>query len=59
MHSSKRLNRNIDLSFTNIGEMKGETLKIGTSDHWSILLTCEYVGFDKNKMFPPCTLESI
>ena len=52
MHSSKRSNRNIDLSFTNIGEVRGETLKIGTSDHWPTLLTCENVGIGKNKMFP-------
>ena len=50
--SSKRSNRNIDLSFTNIGEVRGETLKMGTSDHWPTLLTCENVGIDKNKMFP-------
>ncbi|CAF2106824.1 unnamed protein product [Rotaria magnacalcarata] len=52
LHSSKRSNRNIDLSFTNIDEVRGETLKMGTSDHWPLLITCENVGFDKNKMFP-------
>ncbi|CAF4993517.1 unnamed protein product, partial [Rotaria magnacalcarata] len=33
-------------------EVRGETLKMGTSDHWPLLITCENVGFDKNKMFP-------
>ncbi|CAM4973975.1 unnamed protein product [Rotaria socialis] len=32
-NSSKRSNRNIDLTFTNLGGTKGETLKMGTSDH--------------------------
>ena len=50
-HSSKRSNRNIDLTFANVGGIKGETIKTGTSDHWPISLTCENVGFDKNKMF--------
>ncbi|CAM4803758.1 unnamed protein product [Rotaria magnacalcarata] len=50
-HSSKRSNRNIDLTFTNIGQMRGETLKMGTSDHWPLMLTCENVSFDKNRMF--------
>ena len=51
-HSSKRSNRNIDLTFTNMGGARGETLKMGTSDHWPVLITCENVGFNKNKMFP-------
>ena len=50
-HSSKRSNRNIDLTFTNIGETKGETLNMGTSDHWPLLITCENVVFDKNTIF--------
>ena len=32
-HSSKRSNRNIDLTFTNIGGAREETLNTGTSDH--------------------------
>ncbi len=51
-HSSKRSDRNIDLTFANVGGIKGETIRTGTSDHWPIILTCESVGFDKNKMFP-------
>jgi len=37
--------------FTNVGGTRGETLKMGTSDHLSVIITCENVGFDKNKMF--------
>ena len=51
-HSSKRSNRNIDLTFTNIEGTRGETRKVGTSDHWSVLITCENVWYDNNKMFP-------
>ena len=51
-HSSKRSNRSIDSTFTNIGGARGETLHTGTSDHWPVMITCENVGFDKNKMFP-------
>jgi hypothetical protein len=51
-HSSKRSDRNIDLSFTNIGETKAETLRMGTSDHWPVIITCEKVGIDENKFFP-------
>ena len=51
-HSSKRSNRNIDLTFTNIGGARGETLNTGTSDHWPVMITCENVCFDKNRMFP-------
>jgi len=51
-HSSKRSNRNIDLTFTNIGGTRVETLKIGTSDHWPVIITCENVGFDENRVFP-------
>ncbi len=50
-HASKRSDRNIDLTFSNVGGMRGETLKMGTSDHWPTLITCENVRFDKNKMF--------
>lgn len=50
-HSSKRSNRNIDLTFANIEETKSESLKLGTSDHWPLLITCENVGFDKSTTF--------
>ena len=51
-HSSKHSNRNIDLSFTNIGETKAETLRIGTSDHWPIKITCKNTGIAESKYFP-------
>ena len=51
-HSSKRSNRNIDLTFTNIEGARGETQNTGTNDHWPVMITCENVCFDKNKMFP-------
>ncbi|CAF3510010.1 unnamed protein product [Rotaria socialis] len=51
-NSSKRSNRNIDLTFTNLGGTRGETLKMGTSDHWPIMITCENLVFDKNSVFP-------
>jgi hypothetical protein len=35
-----------------MGGVRGETLKMGTSDHWPLMITCENVEFDKNKMFP-------
>ncbi|CAF4474316.1 unnamed protein product [Rotaria magnacalcarata] len=49
---SERSNRNIDLTFTNLGGTRGETLKMGTSDHWPIMITCENLVFDKNSIFP-------
>ncbi len=51
-HSSKRSNRNIDLTFTNVGGMRAETLEFGTSDHWPVTMACEDIEFDKNRMFP-------
>ncbi|CAF5167325.1 unnamed protein product, partial [Rotaria magnacalcarata] len=48
----ERSNRNIDLTFTNLGGTRGETLKMGTSDHWPIMITCENLVFDKNSIFP-------
>ena len=50
-YSSKRSKRNIDLPFTNIEETRGETLRMGTSDHWPVMITCVKVGFDSNTMF--------
>jgi hypothetical protein len=26
-------------------------MKAGTSGHWSVVITCENVGFDKNRIF--------
>lgn len=51
-HSSKRSLRNIDLSFSNMSTISSETLLLGTSDHWPILLSCENISFDTNSFFP-------
>lgn len=42
INSSKRSTRNIDLTFTNMGEVKGEILNVGTSDHWPSMIICEH-----------------
>ncbi|CAF3872482.1 unnamed protein product [Rotaria magnacalcarata] len=47
-----KMDENIDLSFTNIDEVREEALNIDTSDHWPLLITFKNVGFEKNKMFP-------
>ncbi|CAF1229558.1 unnamed protein product [Rotaria magnacalcarata] len=44
-NSSKRSDRNIDLTFTNIPDTNAETLKMGTSDHWPIVIKNEHIGF--------------
>lgn len=51
-NSSKRSKRNIDLLFTNIKELKGETIKFGTSDHWPILYSSECINFPTHFYFP-------
>ena len=51
-HSSKRSLRNIDLSFTNMSSLSSETLHVGTSDHWPIVLSCENISFDTISKFP-------
>ena len=51
-HTSKRSLRNIDLAFSNITAISSETLHIGTSDHWPIVLSCENVSFDIRSVFP-------
>ena len=50
-NSSKRSLRNIDLSFTNMTAISGETLHFGTSDHWPVVLTCNNIFFDINSSF--------
>jgi hypothetical protein len=40
------------LSFSNITAISSETLNVGTSDHWPIILSCENVSFDTNSIFP-------
>ena len=51
-NSSKRSTRNIDLTFTNMGEVKEETLNVGTSDHLPSIVTCEHLVSDKTNLFP-------
>ncbi|CAF2078904.1 unnamed protein product [Rotaria magnacalcarata] len=50
-HSSKRSMRNIDLSFSNMTTISCETLHLGTSDHWPIVLMCENIFFDMKGTF--------
>ncbi|CAF4220794.1 unnamed protein product [Rotaria magnacalcarata] len=50
-HSSKRSMRNIDLSFSNMTTISCETLHLGTSDHWPIVLICENIFFDMKGTF--------
>ncbi|CAF1497044.1 unnamed protein product, partial [Adineta steineri] len=51
-NSSKRSKRHIDLIFTNIDEVKAETLSFGTSDHWPMLIKTEQIGFQTVGQFP-------
>ncbi|CAF4185011.1 unnamed protein product [Rotaria magnacalcarata] len=51
-NSSKRSSRNIDLAFTNIREIVGETLTFGTSVHWPILYTSNSVCCHIHSSFP-------
>ena len=51
-HTSKRSLRNIDLAFSNITAISSETLHIGTSNHWPIVLSCGNVSFDIRSVFP-------
>lgn len=51
-NSSKRSTRNIDLTFTNMGEVKEETLNVGTSDHRPSIVTCEHLVSDKTNLLP-------
>ncbi|CAF4536708.1 unnamed protein product [Rotaria sp. Silwood1] len=37
--------------FTNVEDAREEIVKTGTSDLSSVMIICENVGFDKNKMF--------
>ena len=50
-HTSKRSERNIDLFLTNTVDGRVETLEIGTSDHWPILMKCDQVAFQSVGMF--------
>jgi hypothetical protein len=50
-NSSKRSQRNIDLTFTNFPGVKGETLNFGTSDHWPLVYKSEHVNFPVTTKF--------
>ena len=51
-HSSKRSQRNIDLTFSNIDGINAETMLFGTSDHWPIGMICESIGYEIRNFFP-------
>ena len=51
-HSSKRSLRNIDHSFSNIDGISAETILLGTSDHWPIVLKCESIGYEVRNFSP-------
>ena len=51
-HSSRRSDRHIDLTFTNISSASCETLFLGTSDHWPTVLTTHSIGFLTKGVFP-------
>jgi Endonuclease-reverse transcriptase len=51
-HSSKRADRHIDLTFTNLNTGQSETVFYGTSDHWPVVLTMDSIGFDTHSLFP-------
>jgi len=51
-NSSKRSARHIDLIFTNIADAKAETLVLGTSDHWPLVMKSDQIGFQTNGHFP-------
>ncbi len=50
-YSSKRSMRNIDLSFSNMTAISCETIHVGTSDHWPLVLSCESISFDMKSTF--------
>lgn len=51
-HSSKRSNRHIDLTFTNLTGVTNETIFYGTSDHWPTVLSSQTVGHLTHGVFP-------
>mgnify|MGYP001151580594 FL=1 len=51
-NSSKRSLRNIDLTFANFEGITGETMKIGSSDHWPLLYKSELLLIDNTNKFP-------
>ncbi|CAM4975916.1 unnamed protein product [Rotaria socialis] len=51
-NSSRRSKRNIDHLFTNIRNVKGETIAFGTSDHWPIIYTSNTISYHTHSSFP-------
>ena len=51
-HSSKRSDRHIDLTFTNLNRVENQTIFYGTSDHWPMVLSSQSIGFTSNDFFP-------
>ena len=51
-NSSKRSRRHIDLIFTNLTNLKSETILKGSSDHWPMVLTSDQIGFKTTGQFP-------
>ncbi|CAF4138053.1 unnamed protein product [Rotaria magnacalcarata] len=51
-HSSKRSDRHIDLTFTNLNRVENETIFYGSSDRWPTVLRSQSIGFISNGFFP-------
>jgi hypothetical protein len=51
-HSSKRSDRHIDLTFTNLNNTVNDTIFYGTSDHWPTVLSSQTIGFTSSGFFP-------
>ena len=51
-HSSKRSDRHIDLTFTNLNRVENETIFYGSSDHWPTVLRSQSIGFISSGFFP-------
>ena len=51
-NSSKRSERHIDLLFSNLNDVRNETVQLGTSDHWPIVTSIEDIGFPSIGFFP-------
>ncbi len=51
-HSSKRSDRHIDLTFTNLNRVESDTIFYGTSDHWPTVLSSQSIGFTSTGFFP-------
>ena len=49
---SKRSHRHIDLIFTNLINVKTETVLTGSSDHWLIIMSSDKIGIAISEKFP-------